>query len=215
MSSFTSRRNHRIITLCTCLTAIALVQGCATRPATVKQEPPPVCLAVPQSQSTAPTTKRCDEDWVKSMERRASEKMENELSKWESQPENEFAPEVAELNPQLDIAGEWLYGDALIDEVWIPGDVLCQATFRMSRATGNSYRVEFYTSGCLSRWRLQRTATFADGVLQLNRPVIMYCSPTFDKLYAVRSDNSDYLIPATNKRFVTRFGRRPMPAPGI
>lgn len=149
------------------------------------------------------------------MMRLATENIESELSKWVSQPETEYAPEMDELNPKLDVAGEWTVGDVLVDGKWLPGDDFFDTTFSMSRAAGNSFTVEFYTSGCLSRWRLQRSATFADGVLRLDRPVVMYCGPTFEKLYAVRSDGSDYFIPATDRRFVLRLGRRLLPAPGI
>ena len=59
-----------------------------------------------------------------------------------------------------------------------------------------SYRVEFFTSGCLRRWALERTATYWDGVLTLNRPVREYASKTYDRLYAVRINGEECLLPA-------------------
>ncbi len=216
MSSFTSRRNHNIIGLFIYFIAVILLPGCTARTAMVEQSARPVCIALPQSRPTSRTSESCQEDWEQVHERFTVEAAERSLSRWKANPETEFVPEATDINPRLDVAGEWILRDVLIEGEWEPReDMFSETTFLICRARGGSLNAEFYSSGCFSRLRLQRTATFAEGVLQLDHPVSMYYGLPFEKLYAVRCDGSDCLIAASDKKFVTRFGRRPMPAPGI
>jgi hypothetical protein len=117
----------------------------------------------------------------------ASEYHERELSKWKSDPKHEAVPDPSICHAEIDPSGEWISDGGLMG-----------TTLSIQKKSNQEYDVDWYTWGCLSRWRLHRTATYTDGVLKLNRPVDAYCCwSTFDKLYAVQLDLTDSLLPSS------------------
>lgn len=58
------------------------------------------------------------------------------------------------------------------------------------------YKVTFSTAGCLSRWASSRTATVADGAVQLNRAVQTYDGLIFDRLFLLHRNGHLELVPA-------------------
>lgn len=94
-------------------------------------------------------------------------------------------PHFGEL-AQVDITGEWRtwrWGEGARLTVHEP--VGCQLFLR----------IDFESSGCLDQWGATRTGWYADGVLSLNEPVKEYNDTTYDRLYSLRVEGMDYLVP--------------------
>lgn len=74
------------------------------------------------------------------------------------------------------ITGQW--------DSWGHDDGICLTIGCESKG---SYPISFYARGDLASWRLERTATFSNGVLQLNRPVKPYLGRSFTHFYLIRT----------------------------
>jgi hypothetical protein len=79
---------------------------------------------------------------------------------------------------------------------WVGAAGLTSSGFSISPGAQGSLRVAFSTGGCLGSWRLQRTARYSDGVLELDRPVHEYIGSTYQRLYTLRLGGQVQLVPA-------------------
>jgi hypothetical protein len=113
---------------------------------------------------------------------------ETQLQNWKADPQNEYVPDKSLISSQIDISGHWAIQRGLD-----------ASELKIVPQGKDSFAVEFYTSGCLDRWLLHRTATFKNGLLELDRPVDPYGGKPYDKLYAIRLRGRDYLLPSTQR----------------
>ena len=114
----------------------------------------------------------------------ASRRRESELNNWKPGPEQDRKPRPSNRDSSISLEGDWQ-----------SGGLLETTTLNIKRKDSSNYAVEYYTTGCLSRWKLSRTATYSDGVLKFDRPVQEYVSRTYDRLYAIRIAGEECLIP--------------------
>jgi len=110
--------------------------------------------------------------------------VERKLDHWLPTKENAQVPRAAIRSPQTDISGVW--------EVHRGHG---GSSLAITRSGPETYDVVLDTHGCLDWWKLRRTGRYSDGVLVLNRPVQEYFPLTYQKLYAVRTSSSEYLVP--------------------
>jgi hypothetical protein len=109
---------------------------------------------------------------------------ERELDHWKPTRQNDQVPIASLGSPVTDISGKWELRRHLE-----------YSAFTVMRSGPDSYDVVFHTSGCLMGWNLPRTGRYTGGVLQLNRPVMEYSRAAYQKLYAVRVGDTEYLVP--------------------
>ena len=105
-----------------------------------------------------------------------------ELNDWAPGPEQSVAPDEDMRVEKVDISGEWTYGYRTI--FWI----------RPHKDDG--YQVRFHSHSRSRSCNLERTATYEQGVLVLNRPVKEMHGLAYQRLYTVRIDGRDYLLPS-------------------
>jgi hypothetical protein len=105
-----------------------------------------------------------------------------ELDKWKPGPEHDVLPHNTVGVQDMDVTGQWTYR-------WRP-------TFGIDPRTDGGYSVKFVSNHRCTHCELQRTATYEQGVLTLDRPVKEIAGPTYQKLYTVRIDGEDCLLPA-------------------
>jgi hypothetical protein len=105
-----------------------------------------------------------------------------ELDKWKPGPEHDVLPHNTVGVQDMDVTGKWTYRWRTVFEI-------------DSRADGG-YTVKFVSSHRCTHCELQRTATYDQGVLTLDRPVKEVPGPAYQKLYTVRIDGEDFLLPA-------------------
>jgi len=98
-------------------------------------------------------------------------------------------PPVAKPNASL------LASDILLEGKWEVHRHLQSSAIEISRNPPWQYQIAFSTSGCLGGLTLERTGTYVDGTLSLDKPVGEYLPLTYDRLYAVRIEGTDYLLP--------------------
>jgi hypothetical protein len=110
--------------------------------------------------------------------------IERKLDHWLPTKENAQVPRASIRSPQTDISGVW--------EVHRGHD---GSSLAITRSGPETYDVVLDTHGCLDWWKLRRTGHYSAGVLVLNRPVQEYFPLTYQKLYAVRTSSSEYLVP--------------------
>ncbi|MCB9853237.1 MAG: hypothetical protein H6819_09095 [Phycisphaerales bacterium] len=116
----------------------------------------------------------------------SSRYIEAELKDW--RPPDGLQPPPATIRvSSIDLEGSWL-GRTGMDT----------ASMVISRRNDGTFDVNFSTSGCLGGWRLKRTATYKDGILELDRPVQEYCPITFRRLYTIRANGTELLLPETS-----------------
>jgi hypothetical protein len=126
------------------------------------------------------------QEWIEEFFRASSDRREHLLSTWISDPNLEFTPNSNIRCLATDPCGEWMINRGF-----------SSSTISIRLLRNHEYGIEFCTFGCTDRWKLLRTAIFADGVLKLNRPVFGYDdTQPFDKLYAVRIGSDDKLSPS-------------------
>jgi hypothetical protein len=105
-----------------------------------------------------------------------------ELDKWKPGPEHDVPPHDTVWVEDMDVTGQWTYRFRTI--FWIdPG-------------TDDDYTVKFVSYHRCTHCELGRTATYDHGVLTLDRPVKEVPGPAYQKLYTVRIDGEDCLLPA-------------------
>jgi hypothetical protein len=131
----------------------------------------------------------------------SEERYDTTLIDWKANPKYEFVPNPKNRRPDMDPCGEWTCDGHLVGSMML-----------VRRSENENYEVEFYSWGCLARWKMSRTATYHKGVLKLNLPVLSYVDSTpFDKFYAVRHFGRESLL--TSSRcpiFETGFHREPI-----
>ncbi len=123
--------------------------------------------------------------WKEAEERRTTEitvLVEARLEKWKPSKKNLEKPAKSIMASDVDIEG-----------VWLAHRGLDHTSLHISKTNAN-LSINFYTSGCLSRWQLNRTGLFTNGVLTLNRPVDEYYPLTYMTLYAIQIEGIDYLV---------------------
>ena len=116
----------------------------------------------------------------------------------ESAPPSTIPPQVLrDLHPRVDgeVTGTW----------HSPGHMSGE-TLRVVRGAAG-LNVVFTSSGCLSKWRLLRRATFSRGILKLSKPVRTYSGETYDCLVVIVIDGAMRLVPATGTRDVLEMLR--------
>lgn len=122
-----------------------------------------------------------------------SPSIEQKLTQWEPDHED-LTPAIRSMfRPETDVTGEWT------TFVHLDGSTL---TFH--RGESGRYAVDFSTGGCFGDWDLKREAMYSGGVIRLSKPVEEYRPDTYDTLYAVSVDGTDYLISQSAIRFVVQ-----------
>lgn len=114
---------------------------------------------------------------------------------WDPTSEQQMSPPADVLAADLSIAGEWKYAwrhTALDIKPDGPGS--WRVTFRSG--TGCSFGKSIL---------LCRTAKYEDAVLVLDRPVQELSGKTYQRIYAVRSGDREYLVPSMRVDSVGRF----------
>ncbi len=86
--------------------------------------------------------------------------------------------------------------DTNVVGTWTCRHSLNRSTFTFSQRNDGQLDVDFATSGCLGGCNLSRTALMDSGVTQLNSAVAEYLTRTYDRLYVIRHDGTEYLLPA-------------------
>jgi hypothetical protein len=87
--------------------------------------------------------------------------------------------------------------DVDISGAWSSPHRLKRSTLAFSARPDGRYDAQFSSSGCLGGCQLSRTAALSSGTIALDGAVVEYSSgPTYDTLYALRIDDTDYLLPA-------------------
>ncbi|QDT00641.1 hypothetical protein HG15A2_39800 [Adhaeretor mobilis] len=108
---------------------------------------------------------------------------------WEPTAADLARPEDGLLAPNMNVVGEWFTGIGSTSLTIKPG--------------GGSYEVKCDTGGCLWRCDFQREGIFAKSELRFDLPIIQYNPVAFDRVFAVRFRDKDYLLPPANvKRFM-------------
>lgn len=68
----------------------------------------------------------------------------------------------------------------------------------ITRAGPNQYSVDFKTGAECRGCRLKRSAEYRDGVITLDRPVKGIMGPIYQRMYSIRFEEREYLLPAPN-----------------
>ena len=108
------------------------------------------------------------------------EMIEKELAHWKPGKQNQAVPTRQLACVVGDPSGVWLSDEG--------------SKIKLFPLGHNQYRVLFATRGCLGNWTLERTATYGNGILLLNRPVMEYCPATYNRLFTIRTPQGIRLI---------------------
>lgn len=114
-----------------------------------------------------------------------SDYMDAKLGEWKP-AKSYLTPSGTKHDVAADLAGAWNLSQG----------GMSGATLIFTKAKDDTFRVKFTTRGCLSAWKLQRTATLEDGIVTLNKAVESYSPATFDRLFFVKLHGVPTLIPA-------------------
>lgn len=98
------------------------------------------------------------------------------------------------LNPKMEIVGEW-------QGFVLGGYDRSNLTVKKHPEQKDAYQLEFARKTDFSGVRrTTRTAKFVDGILTLNEPIEGFAisTPSYAKLYAVRSKGKDFLVPSVH-----------------
>lgn len=117
--------------------------------------------------------------------------IEDRIAKWQPTDGDDEEPKPGRIVPEMDIVGNW--------------EIRLRRTgsgIGIQKGESGRYRINFMTAGCLGSYKAERSAEFRDGILILDKPVAEYLSGVYQKLYAVRHQGTDYLLP---EAFVSRF----------
>jgi hypothetical protein len=110
--------------------------------------------------------------------------IERRIQDWESASHTLSQPDLSLVAPDVALAGNWSVSRHRQG-----------SRLELSPDAAGNWRARFETGGCLGRCALDRTAQFTNGVLLLDRPVSEYLPVTYDRLYAIRFDGQDFLLP--------------------
>ena len=108
------------------------------------------------------------------------------ITRWKPDKETFLAPPAFLRCRADDLTGTWK----------LPASTE-SARLRLSRRKEDppdTYRVAFEARGCLMNWSLERTATYRDGVLILNRAVVDYDESCYIRVYTIKTDQGVRLI---------------------
>jgi hypothetical protein len=154
----------------------------------------PACLRTTDTENEVPVTASQPANSTVSDRKTSIEKERNESTRqMEARLKNWQAPEGLQLPPDsIRISSVALEGS------WLGRTGMDSARMNITRREDDTFDVEFVAGGCLGRWQLSRTATYSDGILELDRPVQEYCPITFKRLYTIRVDGTELLLPETN-----------------
>jgi hypothetical protein len=120
------------------------------------------------------------------------------LSQWRPDHEDLSSIIADILQPQVHIEGEWTSNDG-------PSGETPTNSLSIEANSSGGYTIEFSTRGCLASWHLDREGIYTRGVLRLHRPVQEYGSVTYDTLYAVSVNGTEYLISQAAIRFLMKY----------
>jgi hypothetical protein len=121
------------------------------------------------------------------------QRIEEELAQWKPD-HDDLSPILGKIfRPKAEIVGEWT------TDVFLDGSRLS-----IQGKESGGYSVDFSTGGCLGHWDLQREGTYKDGVFRFKKAVEEYRPNTYDTLYAVSVNGTEYLISQSAIRFVVR-----------
>ncbi|MGD0897390.1 MAG: hypothetical protein ABR915_06105 [Thermoguttaceae bacterium] len=122
-----------------------------------------------------------------------SQDIEKELAQWKPDHED-LSPVLGNIfRPKAEIVGEWTTGAGF-----------ASSSLSIRRKESGGHAVDFSTGGCLGQWGLQREGTYTGGVFRLNKPVEEYRPHTYDTLYVVFVNDTEYLISQSAIRFVVK-----------
>lgn len=109
------------------------------------------------------------------------------LSQWDTTKEYSKIPYFAKLVLNIDLEGDWEMSTGFTS-----------TTIHFKKNGKNQYKIFLETSGCLEDFQLERTATFDNGIIVLDKPVEHYEPLIYRKLYVVFNQGNEYLIPSQN-----------------
>jgi len=110
--------------------------------------------------------------------------LERRVRDWERTPVATLA-EPSLLSRDCELSGDW-----------IDRGKYHRNAFSFRRRSDDRYSVDFTTNGCMGGIGLERVSCCDKGVITLNAPVAEYSWRTYDLLYAICVDETDYLLPA-------------------
>jgi hypothetical protein len=90
--------------------------------------------------------------------------------------------------------GEFLAPNAVLDGWWSRRG-MAGVSMRFSDLGDGIYKVDFETSGCCNRWRLERTAERNGATIVFDKPVVEYAPLIYDRVHLVRHGGFDFLVP--------------------
>ncbi|MCC6511395.1 MAG: hypothetical protein IT423_20010, partial [Pirellulaceae bacterium] len=86
--------------------------------------------------------------------------------------------------------------DSQVAGTWMCRHRLNRSSFTFLPRNDGQLDVNFSTSGCLGGCNLARIASLDAGVIHLISAVSEYLPRTYDRLYVIRIDGTEYLLPA-------------------
>jgi hypothetical protein len=110
--------------------------------------------------------------------------IERSLGKWQPAAIDRRAPDSRIWVKDAKIAGLWTR--------WSDFD---GCSYEFTSKGNHRYAVRIYTKGCVDSWELKRSASYENGIIQFDKPVQVYTSETFDRLYPVKSHGLLLLAP--------------------
>ena len=117
--------------------------------------------------------------------------IEERILGWQPSDEDKTEPSSEFVFSDMDIVGNWSVRRHFNSR-----------SLRIKKLPSGKYEVMFSTGGCLGHFETERNGEFQSGTLSLHKPVAEYMPAVYQKLYAVRVGDADYLLPAA---FVSRF----------
>lgn len=121
---------------------------------------------------------------IEILDRSHTAQFEKELEGWHPDLADIALPKPELLCPQMELAGEWKFATGFFGTKLslsaIPG--------------GNTAR--FHMWGCAGTADFERKATFSNGIISLDRPVRDFWPNKYQKLYALRVQEIDFLVPS-------------------
>ena len=114
--------------------------------------------------------------------------LERRARNWKPSPVSGPA-DATSIATQIDITGEWSHRQRL-----------ASSSFTFTKRSEHQYAALFATSGCLGGCQMARIASVQAGIITLDGAVAEYLPRTYNTLYAVHVDQTDYLVPDVSLR---------------
>jgi hypothetical protein len=118
------------------------------------------------------------------VERSLTFEFEQELEIWHPDQANAPQPDPKLIYPQMEIADEWKFATGFF------GTKLSISTI------DDGYRARFHMWGCVGTADFERKATFSNGIISLDRPVMDFWPNKYQQLYSLRVQGTDFLVPS-------------------